>query len=123
MNYLLRPILAIFLVLSSVAASADSDLIGQWQLRVEGRMGIQTPILTVREADGKFSGSIGGARGQLDIETITATGNQFSFPFNMTTPRGEFNLLYSGTRDGDSLTGKVETPRGPVPFTGKRKSP
>lgn len=123
MNYLLRPALAVFLLLSSVFAFADSGLVGQWQLRVEGRMGLQTPTLTVREADGKFSGSIGGARGQLDIETITVTGNQFSFPFNMTTPRGEFNLLYSGTRDGDSLTGTVAAPRGPIPFTGERKSP
>jgi hypothetical protein len=112
----------VLLILGSRFVVADTGLVGQWQLRVEGRMGLQTPTLTVRQEDGSYSGTIGGARGQLDIETITVDGNQFSFPFNMTTPMGEFNLLYSGTRVGDKLTGTVEAPRGPVPFTGERKA-
>ncbi|MEM7001828.1 MAG: hypothetical protein AAF529_13655 [Pseudomonadota bacterium] len=91
-------------------------------MRVEGRMGVQTPILSVVEKDGTFSGRIGGRRGQVEIEAITVDGQSFSFPFAMTTPMGDFELLYSGTRDGDTLSGTVKAPRGPVPFTAKRKS-
>ena len=108
-------------VLTSHYAFADPGLVGSWQLRVEGRMGVQTPTLAIVENDGVFSGKIGGDRGTLDIEVIEVEGQSFSFPFTMSTPLREFTLIYSGTRDGDTLTGTVEAPRGPVPFTGERK--
>ena len=101
-------------------SNADSGLVGEWQLRVEGRRGIQTPVLTVTEQDGAFSGTIGGQRGQVAIDTITVDEAGFSFPFAMTTPMGEFKLLYKGVRDSDSLTGTVDTPRGEIPFSGQR---
>ena len=103
------------------AANADTGLVGGWQLRVEGRRGVQTPVLSVAENDGNFSGRIGGQRGQVQIDTIAVDGQAFSFPFKMDTPMGEFNLLYKGTREGDTLTGTVDTPRGTIPFSGKRK--
>lgn len=103
-------------------ASADSGLVGAWQLRVEGRMGIQTPILEIREQDGHFSGRIGNQRGKVDIERIAVDGDKFSFPFTMKTPMREFTLQYQGTRSGDTLSGSVQAPSGPVPFTGSRKT-
>ena len=109
-------------VILSSTAFADAGLVGEWQLRVEGRMGVQTPVLSVVEIEGTFAGRIGGSRGQVEIEKITVDGQKFSFPFAMTTPMGDFELLYSGTRDGDTISGTVQAPRGPVPFTGQRKS-
>ena len=115
-------ILATLLITSaSTLAFADPGLVGEWQLRVDGRMGVQTPTLTIAENDGIFSGKIGGERGSLDIEIIEVEGQSFSFPFKMSTPMREFTLIYSGTRECDKLTGTVEAPRGPVPFTGERK--
>ncbi len=93
---------------------------GDWQLRVEGRRGVQTPVLTVAESDGVFSGSIGGPRGQVEIPEIAVEAQSFQFPFAMTTPMGDFKLLYKGRRDGDKLTGTVDTPRGQIPFSGVR---
>ena len=101
---------------------ADDGLVGDWQLRVEGRRGVQTPVLTVNEEEGSFSGRIGGARGQVEIPEVAVDGQSFQFPFAMTTPMGEFKLLYKGTRDGDKLTGTVDTPRGQIPFSGVRKA-
>ena len=117
----MRILIPALLLLSSHFAYADPGLVGAWQLRVEGRMGVQTPTLVVVENDGVFSGKIGGERGNLDIEVIEVEGQSFTFPFTMSTPIREFTLIYSGTRDGDTLTGTVEAPRGPVPFTGNRK--
>lgn len=117
----MRRILTLVLMLGSSYSIADPGLVGDWQLRVDGRMGVQTPTLVIIENDGVFSGRIGGDRGTLDIEAIEVDGQSFSFPFTMSTPLREFTLIYSGTRDGDTLTGTVESPRGPVPFTGERK--
>ena len=117
----MRILISALLLLSSQLILADPGLVGSWQLRVEGRMGVQTPTLVIVENNGQFSGKIGGERGNLDIETIEVDGQSFTFPFTMSTPIREFTLIYSGTRDGDKLTGTVEAPRGPVPFTGERK--
>ena len=117
----MRTFVIALLTLASPLAFSDPGLTGAWQLRVESRLGIQTPILTITEKDGVYSGTIGGPRGNLDIETIQVEGQSFTFPFKMSTPVREFTLVYSGTRDGDTLKGTVEAPRGPVPFTGTRK--
>lgn len=122
MPHQLKTILFTTLLLTlSAQAWADAGLVGDWQLRVEGRMGVQTPTLSIKERDGAFSGMIGGARGQLEIESIEVTGKQFTFPFHMSTRMGEFTLVYKGTRDGDTLSGTVDAPRGEIPFTGERK--
>ena len=117
----MRILVSACLLLSSQFVFGDPGLVGAWQLRVEGRMGVQTPTLVIVEKDGVFSGKIGGERGNLDIEAIEVEGQSFTFPFTMSTPIREFTLIYSGTRDGDKLTGIVDAPRGPVPFTGERK--
>ena len=100
---------------------ADAGLVGDWQLRVEGQRGVQTPVLSIQEDAGVYSGVIGGERGQVPIERIVLENGEFSFPFTMSTFMGDFKLLYKGVRDGDNLTGTVDTPRGTVPFTGVRK--
>lgn len=117
-----RSMIALLSLFTAFAAWADPGLVGAWQLRVEGRMGVQTPILDIREQDGQFTGTIGSQRGRVDIERIVVEGMQFSFPFTMATPMREFTLQYSGTRSGDALSGTVQSPRGPIPFTGVRKS-
>ena len=119
MKYLLA-ILTLSLITISTPVWADDGLVGEWQLRVEGRRGVQTPILQIAQENKKFSGKIGGQRGQIDTEQITVVDETFSFPFAMETPMGDFKLLYKGTRDGDTLTGTVDTPRGQIPFSGKR---
>ena len=73
------------------AVNADTGLVGDWQLRVEGRRGVQTPVLSVAENDGNFSGRIGGQRGQVQIDTIAVDGQAFTFPFKMDTPMGGIN--------------------------------
>ena len=118
---MMRVLISVLMLLSSQLSFADPGLVGAWQLRVEGRMSVQTPPLVIVENDGVFSGRIGGERGNLDIEVIEVEGQSFTFPFTMSTPIREFTLIYSGTREGDKLTGTVEAPRGPVPFTGERK--
>jgi len=92
MKYLLA-ILTLSLITISTPVWADDGLVGEWQLRVEGRRGVQTPILQIAQENKKFSGKIGGQRGKIDIEQITVVDETFSFPFAMETPMGDFKLL------------------------------
>ena len=54
------------------------------------------------------------------IKEIQVEGNTFSFTLKVPTPMGKFELHYSGQIDADLMQGKIDTPRGAMPFTGKR---
>ena len=106
----------------SMNLQAAAPVTGVWLLEVDGPRGKSTPTLTVSEqALGEFSGLLTGPRGSFAIDTVAVKGNTFSFPFQMKTAFGTFELKYSGQVDRDTMTGSVETPRGVTPFTGKRQ--
>jgi len=94
---------------------------GKWQLKIEGRRGVQTPTMTVKEVDGKYAGQLHGARGSQTIKEISIDGATFSFPMLIKTPRGEMAVKYTGKINSDTLSGSIETRFGDVPFTGERK--
>jgi hypothetical protein len=54
------------------------------------------------------------------VEAIKVEENKFSFQMNVKTARGKLKLKYRGQIDADLMQGKIKTPRGAMPFTGKR---
>ncbi len=115
-----RLFLATALALIGAVALADG-LVGTWTLSGEGRNGPTSSELTVMKADGALTGSITGERGSAQLKSITTDGDGFSFVAVMETRMGDFELTYSGTVSGDTLTASVETPMGSRPVTGVRK--
>jgi len=112
--------IAITLLFVSPSSYAGDGLAGTWQLEFEGRRGVQTPTLTVNEADGKYSGTLQGARGTRPIEQISVDAANFTFPMKIETQMGEMELTYKGQVDGDALSGNIETSFGMTPFIGAR---
>lgn len=55
------------------------------------------------------------------ISDVVVDGSKFSFKRALSTPQGPMNLAYSGTVDGDSLTGQVVSDFGPIAITGTRQ--
>lgn len=103
-------------------AEDKPSIIGKWILNIDTPRGIQHPTLTIFETNGALSGTYESFRGPLDITSVTAEGNQFSFPLTITVPIGDIEVTYTGTVDGDQMTGLVRNPRGEVPFSGQRTS-
>ena len=58
----------------------------------------------------------------MPIHSGSVSGNEITF--SMIFSRGDrtMEMTYTGTVEGDEMTGKFVTPRGEVPFTGKRKA-
>jgi hypothetical protein len=110
------------LLFAAAGAMAD-ELAGTWTLTLDTPRGIQHPTLEIREKGDGYSGVYNSLRGPIEIESITRDGNTFAFPLQITVPIGDIEVNYSGSFEGDEMTGTVENPRGSVPFTATRTAP
>ena len=66
-------------------------------------------------------GGSGGGPQELEVSNGTVDGNSFSFTVTLSFQGNSIDLNYSGTVDGDEMSGTREGPRGGgQPFTGKK---
>ena len=118
----------------SMSSHAASPVTSHWLLSVDGPRGKSTPTLTILSKVAKansekgvneFSGVLVGPRGRIAIDTVQiqvqAQDKSLSFPLQVQTAFGTFELKYSGQVDDDAMTGTVTTPRGERAFTGQRQ--
>ncbi len=118
LRYTLILLVSIF---SPATTLADAhSIVGTWALEVNAPRGVQRPTLEVAGDKNSYHGVFKGQRGQVPIEDIQVEEKTFGFPLTVTTPMGEMELRYSGQFDGDVMQGEIVTPRGSIPFTGKR---
>ena len=114
-----RALLAGLAFLLAQTAAAD-PLAGTWTLTIDTPRGVQNPTLEVAQNDAGYSGVYNSARGPIPVERIELDGNRFSFPLLVKLPIGDTQLQYTGTLDGNRMTGTAGTPRGEIPFSGVR---
>ncbi|MEO2175865.1 MAG: hypothetical protein ABGY96_17370 [bacterium] len=115
------PLIMLVCMFSSTITSADThSIVGTWALEVSAPRGVQHPTLMVAGDKDTYHGVLTGQRGEVVIKEIQVEGNTFSFPLKVPTPMGKLELHYSGQIDANLLQGKIDTPRGAIPFTGKR---
>ena len=122
----------------SMSSHAASPVTSHWLLSVDGPRGKSTPTLTILSKVAKansekgvneFSGVLVGPKGRIAIDTVQiqvqaqvqAQDKSLSFPLQVQTAFGTFELKYSGQVDDDAMTGTVTTPRGERAFTGQRQ--
>ena len=115
-----KPILLLACVLACGGAFAE-EFAGEWTLTLDTPRGVRHPTLAISKDGNEYSGVYTGRMGPLNIEAIETDGNAFSFPLQITIPIGTIDVHYSGTVEGNAMTGVVSNPRGEVPFTGTRE--
>jgi len=103
--------------------SAPPNIEGSWMLNIPMPGGIEHPTLRVRQRSSKdgFKATLKGRRGSTRLKNFSFEGNSFSFEQTMPTPRGELNLKFRGSIQGNRVQGVIELPVGIMPFTGERK--
>lgn len=116
--------LVFFPVLSS---GQDINVTGDWEMTSETPRGERTQAIHIEQDGEKLIVTMqGGMRGGQGGGEITAEGtiqgNKVEWSFSRSTPRGDFSIKYTGTVDGDTMTGEVERGQGGTsPWTAKRK--
>lgn len=97
------------------------DLSGQWTLSVNTPQGPQesTADLTMAE-DGTLTGSITGRRGTASLSSGWVSGTKFSFTVAITRGTRTFEATYTGTVEGNRISGTVSMGPMSTDFTGTR---
>jgi len=80
---------------------------GNWNLTMNSPMGPR-PVTANFKTDGNtISGEFTGAQGSAPV-TGTANGNEVAFAATVAGPMGQMELKFTGTVDGDSISGTVQ---------------
>ena len=101
-------------------APAAPPIVGTWNLVLETPMGKQEPTFIVTQTDGVLSGKFSSPQGELEIPAITEADGVVTFDMNIEAAGQELLLKFSGTVDGDTMTGKFGSDFGDMPVTGTR---
>ena len=106
------------------------DVTGDWEMTTESPRGEVTQTIHIEQDGEKLTvtmqggmGRRGGQGGGGDISAEgTISGNKVEWSFTRNTPRGDFTTKYTGTVEGDSMSGEVDRgQRGTAPWSAKRK--
>ena len=93
---------------------------GTWALRVETSAGTGTPTVVLTQEGNTLSGTYRGRFGDQPV-TGTLSGNNIKFTFLVSGPMGSAQVTYTGTVDGDTMSGTMQMgDRMGGRFTGKR---
>jgi len=119
------------LTMAPAQASAQ-NLAGVWEITRETGRGTIVQTLTLAVEGSTVTGTLefnfggggggggGGAPPPFPVSDGTVNGNQFSFTVTLSFGGNDIPQMYSGTIDGETLTGIIRGGRGDQPFTAKR---
>ena len=93
---------------------------GTWNLTLNSPLGDQAATLNLEEVGGVLQGTLTGKGDAGPVQRLTVEGTTVSFAADADTPVGRLNLAFSGTVDGDKISGKYQTPFGGFDFSGTR---
>jgi hypothetical protein len=93
-------------LLAQDAAQSDSqtaNVAGKWTMSWQGRDGAKQGALQLQQDGSKLTGTMDSDRGSVPV-TGTVNGSNISFSTQSQGQRN-FTLVYTGTVDGDKMTG------------------
>lgn len=109
-----------FGLVQAAAAPKTTKVAGTWDLSMQGRRGTMNQTLKIEQDGDKIKGTIEGPRGSSNFDG-TVKGNEIRFTVKRETPRGEFEMDYSGKVDGETMKGTAHMRRFEIDWTAKRR--
>ena len=109
------------LALVSLTAYALVDVSGTWEMTREGRNGPMTSDFTIEQDGSKITVTMPGRQGDDVVGEGTIEGNAIQWTITRDTPRGEFVMEYTGTVDGDAMSGTMSVMDREMEWTAKKK--
>ena len=97
-----------FLAFFSVSSmAADTDVSGDWEITVSTQRGEMTWEVQFEQEGSNLTVTMSGQRGEVTGEG-TITGSEIEWTTTRSTPRGEMTMTWSGTVEGNTMSGEVE---------------
>jgi hypothetical protein len=95
---------------------------GNWKITIKSPVGPQVSTVVLRNSGGVLSGTQSGQGVTSEISDGKVDGNTVYWINHVTTPM-KMKLEFTGTVDGDQITGKVKAGMmGSFSFAGSRES-
>jgi hypothetical protein len=93
----------LLLLLSTFSVSAQSiDVSGKWNMKVETSAGSGTPVFVLKQAGETITGTYSGQLGEAAV-----TGTLKEKAIRLEFKAGEYNVVYDGTVEGNTMKGKL----------------
>lgn len=90
-------------LLSTFSVSAQAiDVSGKWNMTVETSAGSGTPVFVLKQTGETITGTYTGQLGEAEV-TGTIKEKEIKLEFKA----GDYNIIYMGTVEGNTMTGKV----------------
>ena len=99
--------LALLLCLSAWAADDSANVAGNWQLSWQGHQGSQQGTLALQQNGSSLTGTMQGQRGSAPVSG-TINGNNVSFNVEMKGEHRSMTLAFTGTINGDKMSGTFQ---------------
>ncbi len=114
---------AVALAFAPAALAADNaPVLGKWTSMAETPQGSFEVVYEFTEVDGELKGAWSNPRGNGDLKNVSWDGETLKFGREVSPGGQTINLNFEATVDGDTMTGKMITPRGEREFTATRSS-
>ena len=112
---------AVALALAPAALAADNaPVLGKWASATETPQGTFEVVYEFKEVDGELKGTWTNPRRNGDLKNVSWDGETLKFGRELGRGGQTFNLNFEATVDGNTMTGKMITPRGERAFTATR---
>lgn len=100
------------------------NAVGKWDMHYETPRGAVTQQLVLElDAEHRLTGTLEGPRGTTPLQEVSLEGNRIRFTLERGRGDRTFRMQFTGTIDGDDITGTFTGARGgEVPWTAKRKA-
>jgi L-seryl-tRNA(Ser) seleniumtransferase len=112
------------LMLTALALHALTiDVSGTWEITTQSpRGGERTSEMTIEQDGEAIKVTMEGFRGNEMQGEGTVTDNKIAWSVNISTQRGDFSISYTGTVDGNTMSGQAEMGDfGAMDWTAKKK--
>ena len=100
-------IVAVIVMVGVTAFAAPANVAGQWSVSLELGSIVGHPTLDLKQDGEKLTGTYRGRYGASPLEGAVKE-NQLGFTVTMTAEGQETSGYFSGTVDGDRMSGSVE---------------
>ena len=97
--------MACFIFALGLAAMVLANVSGKWEITTRSPRGERTRTIEIKQ-DGE--NIMEGRNGETMEAEGTIKGDQIEWSITRETPRGEFTMTYTGTVEGDSMSGEME---------------
>lgn len=102
-------------------APQAASLTGKWELSVSTQNGDVPVTADFTQSGSTLTGSTSSQFGTQQITTGSVNGNRVTFTVNVDAGGQQLAVVFTGTVEGDSISGTVDVAgQGPSRFTGKR---